>query len=260
MDRSEIIVKHKTFIFNEFSKCCQQLNIDEQIHFTDTILKLLPAIFQDAEDITIWVDVEQELYKKYRNKMQYFAVSGFLYHFFKKSEYALNFFKEQISGAEPYSQEEYNEFFIEVYSMLENIKTFLYISDPSSKGLSKVDSENEKLILTSVSGGKHQTFDTRPQQVLLMYYIAKGLGIREKIEIPVTKIAIFYHHLFGWEYKDINNSQIYKLLKKAPEIKTDKKLLYKDLLWVKDQITLLGLEDVIKLIDKELKKLEAEIH
>lgn len=260
MDRSEIIVKHKTFIFNEFVKCSQELNIDEQIHFADTILKLLPTIFQDEQNISIWDEVEQELYKKYRNKMRYFATSGFIYHFFKKSEYTLKYFKEQLNGVEAYSQEEYDEFFIEVYTMLENIKTFLYISDPQSKGLSKMDSENEKLLLAPGIGGKHKTFDTRPQQVLLMYYIAKGLGLKEKIEIPVTKIAEFYHHLLGWEYSDINNSQIYKLLKKSPYIKTDKKLLYKDLLWVKDQIALLGLISVIELIDKELKKLEMEIY
>jgi hypothetical protein len=260
MNRSEIIVKHKTFIFNEFVKCSQQLNIDEQIHFADTIIKLLPTIFQDAGNILIWDDVEQELYKKYRSKMRYFATSGFLYQFFKNSEYCLKFFKEYLNGAEPYSQEEYNDFFIDVYTMLENIKTFLYIADPDSKGLSKVDTETEKLLSAPAPTGKRKMFDSRPQQVLLMHYIARGLEIKAKIEIPVTKIAEFYHNFLGWEYTDINNSQIYKLLKKAPEIKIDKKLRYKDLLWVKSQIELLGLTSVIELIDKELKKLDIEIN
>ena len=92
-----------------------------------------------------------------------------------------------------------------------------------------------------------------------MYYITKGLGIKAQIEIPVTKIAMFYHALLGWEYNDINNTGMYKLLKKAPYIQTNKKLFYQDLLWVKSQIELLGLIPVIEQIDKELKELEEYI-
>lgn len=261
MDRDKVIIKHKTFIFNEFVKCCQPLSIDEQIHFTDTILTILPLIYQDETNQQIWIDIEYELYKKYRNKMRYFATSGFINLFFKSSDQTLFFFKN-MNNTDPYSQEEYDDFFIETFTMLEKIKTHLYIADQDGAGLAKINEETEekeKLLSAPLPEGKHKMFDSRPQQVLLMYYISKGLGIKEKIETPVTNIAMFYHGLLGWEYKDINNSQIYKLLKKAPYIKTNKKLLYNDLLWVKDQIKLLGLVSVLELIDKELKELERQI-
>jgi hypothetical protein len=92
-----------------------------------------------------------------------------------------------------------------------------------------------------------------------MYYIAKGLGIKAKIEIPVSKIAMFYHSLLGWEYNDINNTGIYKLLKRAPYIQTNKKLFYQDLSWVRAQIELLGLIEVLELIDKELKEVKKHL-
>lgn len=259
MIKDEIIVKHKTFVFNEFVKCCQLLSIDEQIHFTDTILKILPLIYQDDSNPQISGEIEHELYKKYRNKMRYFATSGFINLFFRRSEQTANFFKNDLNNSEPYTTEDYDEFFIEVYSMLDNIKTFLYVTEPDGTGLSKVNNDTEKLLSAPISTGKHKMFDSRPQQVLLMYYITKGLGIKAKIEIPVTNIAKFYHGLLGWEYSDINNSEIYKLLKIAPEIKKNKKLLYNDLLWVKSQIELLGLVNVLEIIDKELKELERQI-
>lgn len=259
MNRTEVIIKHKTHILNELIQCCQLLSIDEQIHFTDTIIKILPIIYNDENNIQIWTEIEYELYIKYRHKMRYFVATGFVNHFFRRSEQTLRFFKKELDNAEPYSPEEYDEFFIQVFTMLDNIKTFLYIADPESKGLSKVNKEEEKIILAPKSAGKHKMFDSRPQQVLLMHYIGKGLGIKAKIEIPATKMAEFFHGLLGWEYSDINNSEIYKLLKKAPNIKTNEKLLYNDLIWVRSQIELLGLQNVIEMIDKELKELERHI-
>jgi hypothetical protein len=260
MTRTEVILKHKVYILNEFAQCCQLLSIDEQIHFADTMIKILPIIYNDETNIQIWTEIEYELYMKYRHKMRYFVASGFINHFFRRSDQTVMFFKKEMNNAEPYSPEEYDEFFIQVFTMLDNIKTFLYIADPESKGLSKVNKEEEKIILAPISTGKPKIFDSRPQQVLLMYYIAKGLGVRAKIEIPATKMAEFFHGLLGWEYSDINNSEIYKLLKKAPNIKTNERLLYNDLLWVKSQIELLGLVNVLEFIDKELKELEKHIH
>jgi hypothetical protein len=248
MANEEIISKYKTVIFNEFIKCCQSLTIDEQIHFTDIILKILPLIYHNEADEQIDFIIEQELYKKYRHKMRFFSSSGFINLFFKSS-----------IPAPLQDPQSHDEFFIIIYSLFEDVKTFLYIAEPDSTGLSKVTNETEKFLSAPMTVVKHKSFDTRPQQVLLMYYITKGLGIKAKIEIPVSKIAMFYHSLLGWEYNDINNTGIYKLLKRAPYIQTNKKLFYQDLSWVRAQIELLGLIDVLELIDKELKEVKKHL-
>lgn len=256
MSGDELILKYKTHFFNEFIKCCQLLTIDEQIHFADTLQKILPLIYQDENNPQIWTEIEQELYKKYRHKMRFFSKSGFMDLFFRNSESGRQLCNVNNSETNGITPEFYTELLLEMYSLLENIKTFLYLVEPRSNGLSKSSNEAENLLSAPLSVVKHKIFDTRPQQVLLMYYITKGLGIKAKIEIPITKIAMFYHALLGWEYNDINNTGMYKLLKKAPYIQANKKLLHKDLLWVKSQIELLGLTYVLELIDKELKELE----
>ena len=90
----EFILIHDTYIFNEFIKCSQLLSIDEQIHFTDTLLKIFPKIYQDESDIEVWNEIEKELYVKYRNKMRYFVTSGFVNLFFRRSEQTQKFLKE----------------------------------------------------------------------------------------------------------------------------------------------------------------------
>jgi hypothetical protein len=257
MDRSGIIFKHKTFIFNELVECCQALNLDEQIHLVDTVLNVLPIIYQDSTDQQIWNELERELYVKYRNRIRYFVTSGFINHFFRESEQLTTFFQK--NSLTPYSEEDYQEFFIEAYSLLTNIKTLLYIAEPESKGLSKNSPDASTLIASANAEGRHKIFDSRPQQILLMYYLTKGLGINERIDVSISTIAKFYHTLIGWPFIDINNSQIYKLLKKAPNMKTDKKQLYIDLQWVRKQIEPLKLMAVLELIDKEMKNLEKDV-
>lgn len=113
-------------------------------------------------------------------------------------------------------------FYRNLFTVIEDIKTFLYIAEPGSAGLSKVNNETEKFLSSPLSIVKHKIFDTRSKQVLFEYYITKVLGIKVKIEIPVTKIAMFYHALLGWEYNEINNTVVYKLLKKLPIYKLTK--------------------------------------
>jgi hypothetical protein len=66
MSGDELILKYKTFVFGEFIKCCQLLSIEEQIHFTDTLQKILPLIYRDENNPQIWIAIEQELYWKFQ--------------------------------------------------------------------------------------------------------------------------------------------------------------------------------------------------
>ena len=136
MTCDELILKYRTFVFNEFIKCCQLLNIDEQIHFTDTLQRILPLIF---------------------------STSGFINFFFRSSEQMQVFLKKQMEEAGGDTVQAYDEFLIAFYSLLEDVKIFLYLADPGSTGLSKVNNETEKLLLAPLSIVKHRIFHTRPQ-------------------------------------------------------------------------------------------------
>jgi hypothetical protein len=260
MIRIELITRHKTYISKELVKCCELLNKEEQVHFLDTLQNVLTFIYNDDGDVQIDETIEKELYIKYRHKMLYFTKSRFIENFIRTCDQHVDFFKEKSKKANCYSDEEYQEFFMECYTLIDRLKTVLYTASPNSSGLSKISSESEQITIpadTSIRPTKHKSFSTRPQQVLLMYYIARGLGIKGNIDIPISKIAEFYHHLLGWEFTKIDNSSIYKMLKSAPYIiKTDKKKLYADLSWVKEQLQLLQLVFLIELVDKELKELE----
>ena len=137
MTCDELILKYRTFVFNEFIKCCQLLNIDEHIHFTDTLQRILPLIYQDESNPLIWTEIEQEFYKKYRHKMRFFSTSGFINFFFRSSEQMQVFLKKQMEEAGGDTVQAYDEFLIAFYSLLEDVKIFLYLADPGSTGLSK---------------------------------------------------------------------------------------------------------------------------
>ena len=118
---------------------------------------------------------------------------------------------------------------------------------------------NELLINTPIPSNKFKAYNTRSQQVLLMYYLNLALEIKVRKEISIVNVAKFYNALFGWEYDDINNSGLYKHFKKDPLAKHNRKELYEHLHWVKDQFKLIGLTEIINLIDAKIQEVKKEL-
>lgn len=258
MEDQSKIERYKTYFFNEFRKCVKDLSLDEQIHFTDTLVKMGVYAYQDPTDPHIFTLQEQELLAKYRHKMKYYIFSGFVNFLFKETAHFEKVCsKAEINPADLRDDLENGNIFIELTGMMENIKTALYVTEPTSKGADsdKIVLETDKAFerTTPVVGRKNGI--TTARQVLTLYYLFKAMGIKMRTDVNMSVMAKFLHLLLGWDYSDINNSQIYKLLKLAPRIKEDKKNLKEDFHWVKKQFESINFEIGAKMIEDELKSL-----
>lgn len=259
MTRDELIIKYKGYCVNEYIKSIQELNLEEQIHFTDTLVRICYFILRNEDEYMIYELLEQELYIKYRSKMKYFVDSHFINHFIFENNGFEKFSKDLVIKDEALNTEEHNDLLLELYMLFDLLKTRLYVLDKDSKGFSKTDVSNELLINTPIPSNKFKAYNTRSQQVLLMYYLNLALEIKVRKEISIVNVAKFYNALFGWEYDDINNSGLYKHFKKDPLAKHNRKELYEHLHWVKDQFKLIGLTEIINLIDAKIQEVKKEL-
>lgn len=79
----------------------------------------------------------------------------------------------------------------------------------------------------------------------------KFLG-NSKLDNSARKYAQFAHVLFAWPMDNIDNSGIYKMLKKAPYLKKDDKAMLKDLEFIMKQFELIDSPPGVALVQKEI--------
>lgn len=253
---SEAIGKYKAHFLNEFKKCVAGLTIDEQIHFADTLFMMGTYAYQDPTDLRIFELQEKELLAKYRNRMRYYVLSGFINFLFREAVFFEKICaKIEVDPAELRNDLENGNLFVELSGTLDNVKTLLYILDPKSKSADpdKIEFESDKLIQRATPGLVRKNGITTPRQVLTLYYLFKALGIKMRSDVHISVMTKFMHLVLGWDYSDINNSTLYKLLKLAPKVKENKKSLKEDLHWVKKQFESVNFELAAKMVEEELK-------
>lgn len=262
MEREQLLLKYRYFAFGEYINSLQDLNVDEQIHFTDVMIQLC-RLYYFSEPDTNETDelIEREILIKYRSKMKYFALN----EVWECLNYEGNSYTKFLAKlqsppeTEALNVEEHTEHILNLTYAFHQLKLKLYVADPNGNGLAKKDNSASPFAETPTLTKKFKSYTTRAQQVLLLHFLSMALEIKVRGVIPVTNLAKFYNGLFGWEYDDINNSTLYKHFKKDPLNRHNKKELYEQLHWVKDQFLLVGLADIVAIIDKEIKKLEMEI-
>ena len=98
---------------------------------------------------------------------------------------------------------------------------------------------------------------TTSQLVLIFYYGLKYLGIELRVNCDIAPAAKFIHLIVGKKVSLPSNSDIYKMLRKAPLVKSDK-LLVKDLIIVKKAFQQVGLKEVVQSIDNEIDTAKKE--
>ena len=262
MDREQVLFKYRQYAFSEYIRSLQELNLEEQIHFTDTMIKLCRlAYFNEPESKEIDELIENELLIKYRAKMRYFALNE-VWECFKFENNAFPKFILKLHlppDMPPPNEEEHGDHIFALHYAFEQLKIKLYVEDPDGNGLAKKDNSENAFSENPALTKKFKSYTTRGQQVLLLYYLNIALNVKARYEIPLTQIAKFYNGLFGWEYEDINNSTLYKHFKNDPLSRTNKKELYEQLHWVKDQFLLIGLTDIVSKIDEKIKEVERNI-
>lgn len=91
----------------------------------------------------------------------------------------------------------------------------------------------------------------RSRAVLALYFLLKARGIEGRRSHNVSAVSKFVHMLFGIVY--VPKDEIYKMLLKMPNYKTDQTVL-DDLKYIRPYFVDLDMADVLKLIDEEIAR------
>lgn len=96
------------------------------------------------------------------------------------------------------------------------------------------------------------------QLVLIFYYFFESLGIKIRKDTDIAPIAKFMHLVLGKDFTNIQNSDLYKKLCKAPNYLDDKNLIT-ELNFIKKFFEKVGLSEAVELIDFEIERCKKEI-
>jgi hypothetical protein len=253
-NRKELIQK----IFNGFLKDLRDsyfplTELEEKIYFLDTIYELIREVRTDYNfEFDIPNFVNQKLLSKFRSKMKPFTAS-FMEVYFCQAEdcQKLVFRKLKIPNEIPFLNDEEFERMLESYAgAIRIVQKSIYVSDQPEP--IKLEFSDTQPVFNEEPASKIPGF-TRSRQALMMFYLLKTQGIVKNV-VTVTDMARFAHVLVGWSYTEIGNTELYKRLKEAHNIKETKTLL-SDLEFVKIQFGIIGHKEVIKLIDEQIAEL-----
>lgn len=96
------------------------------------------------------------------------------------------------------------------------------------------------------------------QLVLIFYYFFKYSGIEPRVNTDIAPIAKFLHLITGKEFSNIQSSDFYKKLSKAPNHVSDKSLI-DDLNHIKPLFQKVELNEIVKMIDNEIDQCRTAI-
>lgn len=262
LERDNLLEKLLNQFVKDLTLSLKPFTHEEQITFLELILDLLKNLYdKDKEGSSFDADrfLGDKMFRVFREKMTAFVNQGLQYYFmpddFSKT---LLFAKLEIKDSILNEQEQFY-FAQRIYLVAKYTTEQLYLKPAASINLNKQDIT--KLIETDLDTDK-QPFKsrspeyTRSRQVLLYYFILKLIGIT-KLENSSRKLAQFAHALFAYPIDNIDNSAIYKLLKQAPHLRKEKKSMLSDLEFVKHQFELIGLQQGVNLVEKEINGLKS---
>lgn len=259
-EREELLNTLQNHFLSDFILSIEPLEHEEKIHFMELLSEYLkgiynPTILQNHDNKPFDSDyfLESNILKPYREKMTAFVRSGLRYYM-TNDEFSKTMLFVKLGIKEPVlSNEEQFNFANCLYLILRYTKESLYLKPVEHTGL------KEKDILKLIEGKEPDEHSfksksaeyTRSRQVLLYYFVLKLMGMT-KLNNSSRKYAQFAHVLFAYPIDNIDNSAVYKLLKKAPYLKKDHKELLKDYEFVKSQFELIGSAEGVALVQKEI--------
>lgn len=116
------------------------------------------------------------------------------------------------------------------------------------------DSNEEQETATTTTGVKPRFGEfSNSQLVLIFYYFFKYVGIEPRVSIDIAPIAKFLHLITGKEFSNVQSSDLYKKLSKAPNHVSDKSLII-DLNRIKPLFQKVELNEIVKMIDNEIEQ------
>jgi hypothetical protein len=264
MEKRESILQilHKSFIA-DLSESAKPLTQEETINFIGILIEYLKGVYNYEEAMPEYnydgspfdedEFIETHLLKPYREKMVPFIKTSLRYYFAKDEIHqALLFQKLHISDS-LVNEEEYQEYILRIYLSLRKIKENLYLRpiqkiDHDQNDVQKLIDNPEEMIRQGFKSKSKEY--TRIRQILLFYFMLKLMGM-SRLDTSARKYAQFAHFLFYYPNDNIDSSEVYKMLKKAPYLKGNKPLL-KELEFVKHQFELIECEEGVKQVQKEI--------
>lgn len=245
----------KSFLIDLEESIKPLIDINDRIYFAETIKAYLEGIYRSVPENeyfeAVYFDEEEfirtKLLSKFRDKMVPFVKSS-LKHYFAKDEFNKTQLFQKLKITEPIlDYEEYETYINYLHHYLGKWLDGLYllpINTPHS-----TTNELPKLPEQPEQNTKKSEYN-RSRQLLLFYYFAKSAGLVRQ-GTSLRALAQFAHYLFNYPNDNIDNSEVYKQLKKAPYIKEDSYLL-KDLELVKQQFELIEHTEALALVQKEI--------
>ena len=265
--------KLKRFLWQNFLKALFESlkpfqTIEDKVNYLETLIEYLKGVYahEDAapefnyegNPFDSETFIRKNILIKYKEKAKPF-VDHKLRYYFEKEDFLKAHLFEVLKINEPVlTEEEFDHYITVVHTALNNFiekictQTFEEAKAETETDVKALPEANEDII----SGFKSQSKEyTRSRQILLFHFVLQLMNMTRS-EGSIRKYAQFGHVLFAWPVDNIDNSGVYKMLKKAPYLKQDNKATLKDLEFIKSQFELVDSPEGMALVQKEINSLK----
>lgn len=268
MQRNELFVLLIKNFYKDLVTCLKPFqNSQDRANFLETLLEYLNGVYNyelpnpeynfEGYDFDSGGFIRKEILHKFREKAKPFLDTQLRLYFEKDESRMASLFKKIGVNETLLSTKEYEDYTNYLHNILTNLIEKI-LTDDFDESQSEI--ERELKALPNNEKGQNNGFKSssreysRARQALLLYYLLKLLG-KGRLDNSTRKNAQFGHALFGWPIDNIDNSALYRMLKKAPLLKEDPALL-KDLEFVRMQFELLGSPEGVLLVQKEIDSIK----
>ena len=232
----------------DFKAVMEHYSMEDKIYLTEKLLDIT-ALYSLAESTTYTKEVVEAaaifegLLKKYRNKLKPFVMASFPTYYdveYCLTEHSIITAKEfNARSPQPLDDSAFHHFLELLTRLLTNARYEFYL-----------ESEHPDLDKVAENDGSPEF--TISRQLLTLYFLLKTLGIEPRNTVDIAPVARFAHLITGTSFHTLQNSNLYKKLKKVPNFKEDKALI-KDLEFIIPFFKEINLEKTVLLIENEIK-------
>jgi len=240
---SHLIAKLASHFVKDIKQVMNHYSTKDKIDLIESLIEITNLYLTDEEGCFDKAQVIfDKLLKKYRNRLKPFLLASF--HIYYDPSLSLIekgvISTKEFNGAKSWvlSKQGFNNFLKTIHRALTNFRFHYYL-------------ESEHPLLEETENEASGEFTTS-RQLLTIYFLLKSLGVEPRNTVDIAPVARFAHLITGTTFVKLQNSNLYKKLKKAPNFKEDKALV-KDLAFIIPFFKELNLEDTIQLIENEIK-------
>ncbi len=264
IDRSKVVPLLLRRFVKDYQDAIKEYDLPQKLELTEHLLYAISLILWHArtgnENIyTHFLELEDELLKKYRKKLKPYFTKYFFQYFW---------FDEVLIHKEIYTKEEFNRLPLEqkrltleeITDFVERCQDILYYTrsicylqmEPEKEsGIKAPETETEPELLLAETDKDI----TLPRQLLAIYFLLQaGWGI-DRASHPVSAAARMAHLLTGKKFSKIQNSEIYKKYGEMPQYNKGQKLIA-DLLFIRPCFEELQISKAVELIDAEINNVK----